>query len=148
MNTLSCLETFNQIYKEMDIVYHDYAKACGLSNMAYWILYSVAESDEYFTQRDFCNNWFFAPQTVNSALKDLEKKDIIYLEPAPDNRKNKLIKPTENGKNLIERIIMPLIQVECESFHSLSEEECKQMLATTKKYVSALREKVTLLTAE
>lgn len=74
MTTLSYLKTFNQIYKEMDIIYHDYAKTCGLSNMAYWILYSVAESNEYFTQRDFCNDWFFAPQTVNSALKDLEKK--------------------------------------------------------------------------
>lgn len=148
MTTLSYLKTFNQIYKEMDIIYHDYAKTCGLSNMAYWILYSVAESNEYFTQRDFCNDWFFAPQTVNSALKDLEKKDIIYLDPEPDNKKNKLIKPTENGKKLIESIIMPLIQAECESFNSLSEEECKQMLSATKKYVSTLRERVAELTAE
>lgn len=145
MNTLSHLKTYNKIYKEMDIVYHNYAKSCGLSDMAYWILYSIAESDEYFTQRDFCNDWFFPPQTVNSALKDLEKKDIIFLEPVLGNKKNKLIKPTENGKKFIESIIIPLIKAECESFETLSKEECELMLSTTKKYISILKDKVSVL---
>lgn len=145
MNTLKHLKTYNQIYKEMDIIYHNYAKNCGLSDMAYWILYSIAESDEYFTQRDFCNDWFFAPQTVNSALKDLEKKDIIFLEPVPGNKKNKLIKPTENGKKFIESVIIPLIKTECESFETLSKEECELMLSITKKYISALKDKISVL---
>lgn len=145
MNTFDKLKMYNQIYKEMDIVYHDYAKKCGLSDMAYWILYSITESDKYFTQRDFCNEWFFAPQTVNSALKDLEKKDIIFLEPVSGNKKNKLIKPTENGKKFIERFIMPLIKTECESFETLSTTECELMLSITKKYISILKEKVKIL---
>lgn len=145
MNTLNFLKTYNQIYKEMDIIYHGYAKSCGLSDMAYWILYSMAESDEYFTQRDFCNDWFFAPQTVNSALKDLEKKDIIFLESVPGNKKNKLIKPTENGKRFMESTIIPIIQTECESFETLSKEECELMLSITKKYISALKDKISVL---
>lgn len=145
MNTLACLKSFNQIYKEMDIVYHNYAKRCGLSDMAYWILYSMAESDTYFTQRDFCSDWFFAPQTVNSALKDLEKKDIIFLEAVSGNKKNKLIKPTPNGEKFIKDCIMPLIEAECESYETLSKEECEHMLATTKQYVSALKDKVNAL---
>lgn len=145
MDTFKHLKTFNKIYKEMDIVYHRYAKACGLSDMAYWILYSMAESDEYFTQRDFSKDWFSAPQTVNSALKDLEKKGIIYLESASGNKKNKLIKPTESGKRFIEVFILPLIKSECESFESMSKEECEQMLFTTKKYIAVLKEKVEAL---
>lgn len=148
MDMLSHLKTFNKIYKEMDIVYHTYAKSCGLSDMAYWILYSIAESDEYFTQRDFCNDWFFAPQTVNSALKDLEKRDIIFLEAVPGNKKNKWIKPTENGKKFIENVIVPIIRTECESFESLSAEECELMLSTTKKYISVLKDKVRDLEAD
>lgn len=147
MNTLSYLKTYNKIYKEMDIIYHGYAKKFGLSNMAYWILYSIAESDECFTQRDFCNDWFFTPQTVNSALKDLERKDIIFLESVPENKKNKLIKPTENGKKIIESVIMPLIKAECESFETLSKEECKLMLSITKKYISVLKDRVNVLKA-
>lgn len=142
MNTWNHLKTYNQICKEMDIVYHNYAKSCGLSDMAYWILYSIAESEEYFTQRDFCKEWFFAPQTVNSALKDLEKKDIIFLESVPGNKRNKWIKPTENGKRFMESFIFPIIRAECESFESLSREECDLMLSITKKYISVLKEKV------
>lgn len=145
MNTFNQLKTFNQIYKEMDIVYHNYAKNCGLSDMAYWILYSIAENDEYFTQREFCDDWFFAPQTVNSALKDLVKRDIIYLETVPDNKKNKLIKPTENGKKFIETFISPIIKAECESFESMSQKESEQLLLTTKKYLSILKNKVSAL---
>lgn len=148
MSTIDLLKSYNQICKEMDIVYHGYAKTCGLSDMAYWLLYSIAESDDYFTQRDFCNEWFFAPQTVNSALKDLEKKDIIYLESVSGNKKNKLIKPTENGKKFIESFIVPLIKTECDSFETLSKKECELMLSTTKKYLSALKVKVNALEVE
>lgn len=129
----------------MDIVYHNYAKDHGLSDMAYWILYSMAESDEYFTQRDFCHDWFFAPQTVNSALKDLEKKDIIFLEAVVGNKKNKLIKPTENGKKFIERVILPIIQAECECFDVLPKDECDTMLSVTREYISVLKNKVSVL---
>lgn len=145
MHTFEHLKTYNKICKEMDIVYHNYAKKCGLSDMAYWILYSMAESDEYFTQKDFCNDWFFAPQTVNSALKDLEKKELIFLETVPGNRKNKLIKPTKSGEEFIEKVISPLIESECETFETLSKRECELMLSITKKYVSILKDKVSLL---
>lgn len=148
MDTIEHLKMYNQIYKEMDIVYHNYAKSCGLSDMAYWILYSIAESDTYFTQRDFCKDWFFAPQTVNSALKDLERKGIIFLEAVSGNKKNKLIKPTEEGEKFMERYITPLIQTECESFETLSKDECELMLSTARKYVSALKEKVGTLEKE
>lgn len=142
MKFVTQLKSFNKLYKEMDTVYHNYAKSYGLSDMAYWILYSIAESDDYFTQSDFCNDWFFAPQTANSALKDLEKKDIIYLEQVSGNKKNKLIKPTENGKKIIETVIAPLINAENESFESMSSEESEQLLSTTQKYLSLLKNKL------
>lgn len=142
-NALFNLKEYNRLYKESDILYHNYARSCGLSDMAYWILYSIAEGNEFFTQRDFCNDWFFAPQSVNSALKDLERKNIIFLEAVPGNRKNKLIKPTANGKEFIEEYISPLIAAECESFASLSHDECELMLYTIRKYMAELKGRIT-----
>lgn len=134
------LKAFNKLSKETDIMYHTYAKKCGLSDMAFWILYSMAENETPFTQRDFCREWFFAPQTVNSALKDLEKKDIIFLEPV--NKKNKLIKLTENGKEFIGKTILPLMQAECDCFNVFSEEEKKIIFPAIQRYVSALKAKI------
>lgn len=148
MDTLACLKKFNKIYKEMDIIHHNYAKKCGLSDMAYWILYSMAESDECFTQRDFCRTWFSAPQTVNSALKDLERRDIIRLEAVPGNKKNKWIKLTENGAEFMEKTIVPLMKAECMCFAALSNEECDMMLTSIQRYKDAFKENVDDLKTE
>lgn len=141
-DTQSQLKRFNQIYKEMDNVYHNYAKNSGLSDMAYWILYSMAEEGKPFTQRDFCKSWSFAPQSVNSALKDLEKKGIISLESVPGNKKNKWICLTAEGEKFMSRVITPLIVKECETFEALSPEECELMLSLTQKYLCALKDNV------
>lgn len=147
-DTFAHLKAFNQVNKEMDIVYHSYAKNCGLSDMAFWILYSMSESDDCFTQRDFCKDWYFSPQTVNSALKYLEKRDIIHLESVPGNKKNKWIKLTQNGEKFVENVISPLIKAECESFEALSKEECGILLSATQKYIYALKDKLNALNCD
>lgn len=129
----------------MDIVYHSYAKNIGLSDMSFWILYIMADTDKLFTQRDFCKEWLSAPQTVNSALKALEKKGIIFLEQVSGNKKNKWIKLTESGREFAETKIIPLIRAEADSFEELSASECELMLGITRKYIQALKEKVKAL---
>lgn len=136
------LKTFNQIYKEMDILYHNYAKNAGLSDTAFWILYSLSERNNIFTQRELCEDWSFAPQTINSALKELEKRGIATLESVPGNKKNKWIKLTEDGGRLVERVVYPLMQAENDSFDELPLNECEAMLVATRKYLSFLKEKI------
>lgn len=130
---------FNQIYKKMDIIYHNYAKSIELSDTAFWILYSISEHNGSFTQRDLCRDWSFAPQTLNSALKDLEKRGIIRLEPVIGNKKNKLLHLTPNGERLVANAILPLMKEEGNSFSVLDEKECEQMLSFTERYAEALR---------
>lgn len=142
------LTLFNQIHKEMDVVYHNYAKSMGLSDSAFWILYCVSEHDGVFTQRDLCNDWSFTPQTVNSTLKDMEKQNIIILEPVPGNRKNKWIKLTEKGMQITKRAVLPLMQAEENSFAELSEQERELLLTTTQKHISILKNKIRKLSED
>lgn len=139
------LTAFNQIHKEMDVVYHNHAKGVGLSDTAFWILYCVSEHNGSFTQRDLCNDWSFTPQTVNSALKDLEKQNMITLEPVPGNRKNKWIRLTNEGMALVQCSVIPLMQAEKDSFAELSEKEREQLLTTTQKHISILKNKISKL---
>ena len=81
------LAIFNQLYKKMDEIYHLYAKKTGISDMTLWLLYSLSESDTVYTQKEFCLAWHYPPQTVNSALKSLEARGLIGLEPVPGNQK-------------------------------------------------------------
>lgn len=130
----------NQLYLEMDELYHDYAKRHGLSDSMLWLLYSLQLHREQPTQRRLCDEWHTSPQTMNYALKTLEGKGYVSLEPLPGGRHDKVIVITRQGQALIDDVIEPLMRGERHAFHSLNETEQGQLLSLTGKLVSALRD--------
>lgn len=136
------LAAFNQAQKENDTSYRSYASSAGLSDTAFWILYSVAERGAPFTQRELCTSWFFPPQTVNSALKSLCGQGVIRLEPASGNKKNKLIVLTPEGEKLVSRAIVPLIEAEQRAFERMGREEYEKFLQMTRRHVALLKEEI------
>ena len=133
------LATFNQLYKEMDEIYHQYARDHGMSDTAMWLLYSLCLSDTPYTQREICSEWHYPPQTLNSALKTLERQGLIALESVPGNQKNKLVVLTEQGNSVVQQMIVPLVAAERQSFMELQESEKEALLSLTQKYVDLLQ---------
>lgn len=139
------LIAFNQLYKELDGLYHRYAKYCGLSDAAFWVIYSVQESEGAYTQKELCAAWSYSKQTVNSALKSLESQGIIELIPVPGNRKNKQIFLTGPGKALAEKTVIPLMEAEKNAFGNMSDKERGEFLRLTKKHMTLLHTQINLL---
>ncbi len=142
VSTVFVMAAFNRLHKRMDVLYHDYAKSVGLSDAAFWLLYSLYEYGEPCTQKDLCTVWFFAPQTINSALKKLEKKGFISLEQAPESRKNKQVILTEEGEALVNKKVVPLVKAEQRSFERLTESERNQLLKITQRHIEVLEEEI------
>ena len=136
------LALFNQLYKEMDEIYHQYAKRQGISDTALWLLYSLYEDGAGYTQRELCSAWHYPPQTINSALKNLVNQGYIQLKPVEGNQKNKRIALTETGKELMREVISPLIRAEKRTFQRLEKSERDALLSLTHKYVSLLKGEV------
>ncbi|CVI69810.1 MarR family protein [Clostridiales bacterium CHKCI001] len=136
------LAAFNQLYREIDEIYHLYAKRQGISDTALWLLYSLYENDAAYTQRELCSAWHYPPQTVNSALKSLEKQELIMLNSIPGNKKNKLVVLTEKGKEVTEKVISLLVLAEQRSFQGLKKEERETLLSLTQKYTELLRNEI------
>ena len=136
------LATFNQLYKEMDEIYHQYARGHG--NFGHGFVAAVLPLSERCAlyQREICSEWHYPPQTLNSALKTLERQELISLEPAPGNQKNKQVVLTEKGNSVVQQIISPLVSAERQSFHQLEEGEKEALLSLTRKYVEVLRSNV------
>ena len=132
------LEVFNQLYKKMNEIYHQYAKSLGLSDMAFWLLYSLHKGSGFHTQKDICTTWHYPPQTVNSAIKNLEKQGLITLEYAEGNQKNKHIVPTKTGRAYMKKVITPLVAAERRVFESLEDGQREALLSLTQKYVDLL----------
>lgn len=136
------LAAFNQLYKEMDELYHVYAKEQGISDTVFWILYSLYENNSSYIQKELCSEWHYPPQTVNSALKSLEKQGIISLEAVPGNKKNKLVSLTEHGLTLTQRVIARLTDAERNAILSMTADERRTLLSLTEKYTEFLRRHV------
>lgn len=139
------LAAFNRAHKRMNVLYHNYARDAGISDAAFWLMYSLYEKDGPCTQTELCEAWFFTPQTINSALKSLEKQGLITLDFAPNSRKNKQFFFTEKGKQLAKEKITPLVQAEEQSFLRLNEQEREALLAITQKHISILEEEINKL---
>lgn len=137
---------YNKLIKEMDDLYRGYAKNCNLSETAFWILYCIRGREEAFTQREICEYWFYTPQTVNSALKNMTEEGLLTLRAEEGNRKNKRIYLTEKGKETAERIVVPLMDAERRALAALGEQEEEVFLQTMKKHTELFKEEITKLT--
>ena len=138
---------YNQLIKEMDDLYRVYAKHCNLSETAFWILYCVREREkEAFTQREICEYWFYTPQTVNSALKNMTEEGLLTLRAEEGNRKNKRIYLTDKGKEIVERIVDPLMDAERRALAAIGEQETEAFLRSMKKHTELFRREVEELT--
>lgn len=136
------LASFNRIQKEYDTVYHDYARSVGLSDAAFWVLYSIATSSEELTQRELSTSWFFPVQTVNSALSSLVKTGWLTLESIAGNHKSKRICITPAGETAIQRFIRPLVAAEDRALSRFGREDYESYLGMTKRHVTFLKEEL------
>ena len=130
------LRSFNQLSKETNVIYHNYAAANGMSDATFCYY------GEGVTQKTICEEWFYSAQTVNSSLKLLEKKNLIELRLAPGNKKNKQIFLTEEGKDMTNRLIVPVIEAEKLSFDAFDIQELKKMFRLSFEHVKQLEKLV------
>ena len=130
------LKEFNRIYKKTNEIYHDIALRLGLSDSAFDILYSISELGDGCLQKDICNATCIPKQTIHSSIRQMEKSG--YLTLSSGKGRSMHITLTDLGENLLERTIYPVMQMEGEAFHCMTDEECQQMLALFGKYIQAL----------
>lgn len=132
------IKEFDQLQKKMDSIYNKLAKSSGLSDTAFWIIYTIKNEKETYKQKDLCNMWFYSKQTINSALKKLEEQDIINLISVNENRKDKKVILTECGKQLAKELIEPVIEIEKKSLENI--EKRREFLKLFKKYIETMEE--------
>ena len=137
MGARGTLLEFNTIYKENEEIYHDVARAMGLTDCAFWILYMLRETEGEYTQRDLCAALREPKQTVNSALKKLEQEGLLELRPMSDKR-SKRVHLTVRGKHFAARTVDLVLEAEYGSIGELSAKEQSNLLYLYKKYTRLL----------
>ena len=106
--SLNELHRFYSLWRENNAIYDKWAKAHGLSSNELLFLYSLYEADNHCTQREISQRWFIPKQTINTILKDFERKGYVKLSSSADDKRNKLIRLTPAGMDYVKSIIEEL----------------------------------------
>lgn len=136
------LKKFNLIEKETNELSRLIANKYNLSESAFWILYEIRLNDSNLTQTELCKFSFLPKQTINSALKILEKQEILNLVTAANNKKNKKIVLTSKGLELSKNIIDPVIEKEIAILCSFDQNELDIFLKIHNEYAKEFKERI------
>lgn len=140
------LTRVNRLLSESDGLYHRAARRLGLSDSAMRILYAIDERGDGCPLREVCRESGLSKQTINSALRKLEREGIVYLERDGGNAKRVYL--TEAGKAYTLRTAARVREAERCVFSGWTQEEMEIYLRLMKRYNDQFRLQVEKLTKE
>lgn len=134
------VKRFNYLTSEIDAAYHEAALKLGLSDSAMLILYTICNYGECCQLKDIRALSGISKQTINSALRKLEKEGIVYLEAAGGRRK--MVCLTDAGKELSANTVARLIEIENRIYGSWSRADVEKYIELTQRYLTTFKDKV------
>lgn len=137
--TSQSIKRFNHLSSEIGAVYHAASLKLGLSDSVMQILYTICDSGGSCPLSDVCRLTGMAKQTVNSAIRNLERDGIVCLRAV--NAKSKMVRLTERGSANAENTVAKIIRAENEIFDSWSKQDVDQYLLLTERYLKAIHMK-------
>lgn len=134
------LGRLNNIISGTDALYHEAAFRLGISDSVCMILYSILMVGESCPLNRIVKSTGLSKQTVNSALRTLEKGGYAYLEAVDGRSKNVCL--TENGMHLAISTAGRIIGMENEILASWSDEDIRRYFELSERFRLGLEEKV------
>lgn len=128
---------YNRLISEIDEVYHEVAVRQGFSDSAMAILYALSDNGGQCRLTELIRLSGVNKQTVNSALRKLEKNDIVYLESAGGKAKRVCL--SEHGLAIVHNTVERVLEVERKIYSSWSREEWELYIQLTERYLCQLR---------
>ena len=119
---------FNQLMQGIEKVYEDYAKSVGLTYMSLTVLQIVCNAEEPLTQKEICEICYYNKQVVNAITKTFYEQRYICFRELPNDRRNKHVLLTENGRQYADAVLDPLHEIEKKALIVLTDGEREQLL--------------------
>lgn len=138
MNNAVSLVDFDRMLNGLDRIYSEFARTCGLSDCAYWMLVDTSTAGGSIAVSRLTSEWFYSKQTINSAIKTLTARGFATLEFAEGSRKNKVVSLTEEGRRFAKRYAMPAQGAEQRAFDALEPWEQREIMRLIGKFSQVL----------
>ncbi len=142
MKTKICskIHRINYLNAELNALYHHASLKLGLTDSASMVLYTIYDNGGNCLLSDIYKQSGVSKQTVNSAIRNLEKKRIIYLEQHSGRAKKVVL--TDTGKVYVQKTVARLFDAEAAAFASWTEDEINAHIGFMEKYINSFREQI------
>lgn len=118
-------------------LYRQVAVCFGLSSCEMWIYYFLL-MEEKLTQQEICERIMYPLQTINSAVRKLEKNGFVSLAIDKDNHRSKFVLLTKKGKTFANKTARLLLLSEIRATQMLGEKKMKKYIQLRGEYFSLL----------
>ena len=136
----SKIHRINYLNAELNALSHHASLKLGLTDSAAMVLYTIYDNGENCLLSDIYKQSGVSKQTVNSAIRKLEKERIIYLEQHSGRTKKVVL--TDTGKEYVQKTVARLFDAEAAAFASWTEEEINAHIGFMEKYIDSFREQI------
>lgn len=134
------LDKFYRLWRESIDIYENWAKQYGLSDNIVTVMDCIYNNRENCTPSSISYKSFIPKQTVNSILRDFEKKEYITLLPYPKDKRNKIIHLTSKGEEIMGNIVSKLKDLEIYTFKQMGKEKVENMNNSLEEYIRLFQE--------
>lgn len=124
----------------MEALYHQSSLKFGISDSVSIVLYTIYDNGGYCLLSDIYKKSGISKQTVNSAIRGLEKDGVIFLEQHTGRSKKVIL--TEKGKDYVKHTVARLFEAEAKAFETWSSEEINTHISLMEKYLKCLRQQI------
>ena len=114
---------FSRKKDENNSLYEYYARKNGLQGKSLLILTCLYYTKDGITQNIIREKTYSTKQVVSAAIKTFKKKGYIYFEEKGKDRREKIVKLTEEGYFYASKILDPLRRAEEKALGKLSSEQ-------------------------
>ena len=138
MNTMNeKLHKINCLLSETSGLYHRMNVHLGLSDSVSNILYVIYDHDGVYPISDICTDTGIPKQTINSALRGMERNGLLFLENCGKRAKQAVL--TVSGKEYCRQTVARIFEMEKEVLSGFTPEEYTQFVRLHEKYNNAIR---------
>ena len=115
MDRFSFYRMLGEAVYRIDGAYDVFSKNAGVSSNMLWLLSAINDGKKH-TQSQICWDWNYPKTTVNTLVKELEKKGYVVLSQVPGTRRELYVELTASGKDFANRVLQPVYDAEEQLF--------------------------------
>jgi len=114
------------------------AQTSDLKENELMILYALADGVPY-SQKQICDEWGIPRTTINTIIKDWEKKGLVFLSSIPGKRREMNILLTKAGQELANSVLNKVFEMENAAMRETVEEFSPEFIRVLRSYETRLR---------